>query len=320
MSHEEQFLDEIQETPHDPVARLVYADWLEERGDPRAEVIRVREQLKSLSPVDKSYWDLKDCFREMQQQHDPQWLAALEYDAVYRPSLATLSDDRHQRWRWVEEFIELWHEPLTRASGYTEEELDAVEYELNSSLPAALREWYALAGKWLDLLFLDLDIHFRSPQDIFEKDIDFEETFIVLDQRSEGSFRQYAPHWGLRQKEMDQEDPGFRNIWHEPFDDPANSLGCVSELVIVLLVQSVFRFGSDCLTIPWNSAEAGPLAQLQFVEPPDWSGPYWHGDVYEGVDLLLKQPSYPLPVRLAQRSDRGNASLPKDVQKYLAEM
>ena len=117
---------------------------------------------------------------------------------------------------------------------------------------------------------------------------------------------------------MYQDDPGFRDMWHEPFNDPANSLGSVSSMVFVLLLQLVFRFDSECISVPWNSATERPFAKLQFVELPQWSESFSFGSVYEGVDLLLKQPSYPLPIRLAQRSNRGNESLPKDVQDFLA--
>lgn len=42
MNHEQALLQEILEQPAETAARLVYADWLEERDDPRAELIRVQ--------------------------------------------------------------------------------------------------------------------------------------------------------------------------------------------------------------------------------------------------------------------------------------
>lgn len=45
------FLQEIQSDPEDIVPRLVYADWLEENGDPLADLIRVQCELADL-PVD----------------------------------------------------------------------------------------------------------------------------------------------------------------------------------------------------------------------------------------------------------------------------
>jgi uncharacterized protein (TIGR02996 family) len=44
MTPQEAFLKAIQEQPEDDGPRLMYADWLEERGDPRGEFIRVQCQ------------------------------------------------------------------------------------------------------------------------------------------------------------------------------------------------------------------------------------------------------------------------------------
>jgi uncharacterized protein (TIGR02996 family) len=41
MSEEAPFLRALREEPDDDTARLVYADWLEERGDPRGEYLRL---------------------------------------------------------------------------------------------------------------------------------------------------------------------------------------------------------------------------------------------------------------------------------------
>jgi uncharacterized protein (TIGR02996 family) len=41
MTQEEAFLRAIIDHPADDAPRLIYADWLDERGDPRGEFIRV---------------------------------------------------------------------------------------------------------------------------------------------------------------------------------------------------------------------------------------------------------------------------------------
>jgi uncharacterized protein (TIGR02996 family) len=58
----------IRENPDDPAPRLVYADWLEERGDVRAEMIRIAGDR---SPRARTR------FRELQSEHYAAWLAAL---------------------------------------------------------------------------------------------------------------------------------------------------------------------------------------------------------------------------------------------------
>lgn len=43
---EQAFLDEIEAHPHDDVRKLVYADWLDEQGDPLGAVIRLSCELR----------------------------------------------------------------------------------------------------------------------------------------------------------------------------------------------------------------------------------------------------------------------------------
>jgi uncharacterized protein (TIGR02996 family) len=48
MTHQD-FVDAILAEPSDDAPRLIYADWLEERGDPRAEFIRVQVEMATLA-------------------------------------------------------------------------------------------------------------------------------------------------------------------------------------------------------------------------------------------------------------------------------
>ena len=67
MAEDAGFLRAIRERPDDGAARLVYADWLEERGDPRGEYLRLEQQLAQLLPR----------LAQLQSQIDPTWLAAV---------------------------------------------------------------------------------------------------------------------------------------------------------------------------------------------------------------------------------------------------
>ena len=44
--NESYFLNAIEANPCDPTPRLIYADWLDERGDPRGELLRIQEELR----------------------------------------------------------------------------------------------------------------------------------------------------------------------------------------------------------------------------------------------------------------------------------
>ncbi|HJZ89276.1 MAG TPA: TIGR02996 domain-containing protein, partial [Gemmataceae bacterium] len=55
---ESAFLRAVHANPADPAPQLVYADWLDERSDPRANVIRLAYRLRQLDPVEVAReWD-----------------------------------------------------------------------------------------------------------------------------------------------------------------------------------------------------------------------------------------------------------------------
>ena len=72
------FLDQIFDHPEDQSVRLVYADWLEERGDPRGELLRLRGELASLSEKDRCRAKLRQRERELTAACDEDWLVLLE--------------------------------------------------------------------------------------------------------------------------------------------------------------------------------------------------------------------------------------------------
>jgi uncharacterized protein (TIGR02996 family) len=63
------FLRAIIDRPDDDLPRLVYADWLDEHGEPeRAEYIRVQCELAGIGNVPRDTWNLKEKRRFDQQQ------------------------------------------------------------------------------------------------------------------------------------------------------------------------------------------------------------------------------------------------------------
>jgi uncharacterized protein (TIGR02996 family) len=81
------FLEAILAGPEDDAPRLVYADWLEEHGQPeRAEFIRIECEQAVISPEPGSapnrwdsprFWELQDRLRKLYERHADDWFAPL---------------------------------------------------------------------------------------------------------------------------------------------------------------------------------------------------------------------------------------------------
>jgi uncharacterized protein (TIGR02996 family) len=72
------FLRAICAAPDDMAPRLVYADWLDERSDPRTEFVRVQVRLRELSYLDPEYESLHVRERGLRLVFPPEWLARLD--------------------------------------------------------------------------------------------------------------------------------------------------------------------------------------------------------------------------------------------------
>jgi uncharacterized protein (TIGR02996 family) len=74
MGAEQGFLDAIWENPDDDAPRLVYADWLEERGNPRGEFIRVQCALARNGLEERERRVLERREQELLEKHKQEWL------------------------------------------------------------------------------------------------------------------------------------------------------------------------------------------------------------------------------------------------------
>jgi uncharacterized protein (TIGR02996 family) len=74
MTPNQSILQTVLANPDDPLPRLVYADWLEEQGDPRAEFIRVQCELARTAPSDPRWNELADREHELLGKHGRLWL------------------------------------------------------------------------------------------------------------------------------------------------------------------------------------------------------------------------------------------------------
>jgi uncharacterized protein (TIGR02996 family) len=118
VNEEDAFLRTIAASPRDEVLRLVYADWLEDRGDPRAAY--VRGEVKWAEPW--LHFDRPEEPTELQRQArglDPLWVAR-----VSRPPLGVCCD----------------HLRIIACEGQVEpSDIDALESTLQVSLPVEYR-------------------------------------------------------------------------------------------------------------------------------------------------------------------------------------
>jgi len=73
----EPFLETILEYPDDDAPRLVYADWLDEQGDPRGEFIRVQCELAKLDQEEPRADELRDRENALLNLHGEKWRAEI---------------------------------------------------------------------------------------------------------------------------------------------------------------------------------------------------------------------------------------------------
>jgi uncharacterized protein (TIGR02996 family) len=67
------FLREIYDRPHEDAPWLVYADWLEDQGDPRAEVVRIERELSHLGAQDPRKVILQDRRAHLLETYRDEW-------------------------------------------------------------------------------------------------------------------------------------------------------------------------------------------------------------------------------------------------------
>ena len=72
---EDDFISAILDAPGDEASFLVYADWLEERGDPRGEFLRIESEFLSTPLDDAGSPALMARLRELHHTLDPDWVA-----------------------------------------------------------------------------------------------------------------------------------------------------------------------------------------------------------------------------------------------------
>ncbi len=85
------FIQAIQASPGDEVPRLVYADWLDDQGDPRGELIRVQCELARRPANDLERKRLEQRADELLDDYGELWLEPLRDRArlAFRPVVSS---------------------------------------------------------------------------------------------------------------------------------------------------------------------------------------------------------------------------------------
>ena len=147
MDDEAAFLAAMRAAPESRLTRHVYADWLEERGDPRHELVRVCEAMRGVPVWSDDYWQLKARRNELWTRFPIEWLEATgydgsDYDPIFRDDVP---DGVRERWRLIREFTERWHGVSVPDVGGRSDVVAREEARLGLTLPESVRELIAFA-------------------------------------------------------------------------------------------------------------------------------------------------------------------------------
>ena len=142
MSEDDAFVAAIRANPRDDVARLVYADWLDERNDPRGEWLRLEVQRKQFVDNASLYFPLTDrqAHLECHADIDPAWQNVVRNQASWHGG--EISD-------WQAFYDALLIEPECRAPTVPKPvvvQLDDFEAEVGFRLPQSYRDYIAVFG------------------------------------------------------------------------------------------------------------------------------------------------------------------------------
>jgi uncharacterized protein (TIGR02996 family) len=190
VSTEAELLARIKRDAHDLDARLLYADLLDSANDGRAQLIRIEEEMRALSPAKDEWWARRDERNRLRDMIDPAWRDLLGYGTRRDASpLETWPDDAKARWRLLRAYVESWHGVRTGDIGRTCNRLEKV-----GACGFALREW---------IVFLDdlgADWQYVMRDSVTLKPLD-EKRFSLLLQ-GEGDY-----HWTIALKDRRKNDP-----------------------------------------------------------------------------------------------------------------
>lgn len=145
MKQDDPFLESIRTDPHDLSTRMIYADWLDERKDPRADLIRIEEEMKQIPVHIDSYWYLKTRRNELRQNAPLEWLQLMRYGMDCPPMFHHgIPEGWKERWRLVREFMDRWNHVSLSDVGETTKAIQDAEKRVGKEFPPSVCEWVRL--------------------------------------------------------------------------------------------------------------------------------------------------------------------------------
>jgi len=279
---EQPFLDAIRARPDDETHRLIYADWLEERGDPLAELIRIEVEMRRISIFDPHYWELKERRNELRELIDEERRTQLGYGGAAGPMFQQVPLPRMERWKLLDRFVDAWNDkPLARDSGASVEEILSAERRLGRRLPAAVREFYYLMGNRLEIgshqdRFLPVDELLGNEWGPLTFRVENQQVCIWT---ISGGESQDPPVWC--DDEFEEITERRRRRWRQRECDQ------FSEFVLISIVYETIQ---GCAMGGWMDHPEFFAEVQQTFSPARFSGSYWFMHpvrFYEGPDILL---------------------------------
>lgn len=136
MNEDAAFIRALRDQPTDETTRLVYADWLDDRSDPRAEYLRAEAAWVALQPSDEQYRPLYRRVSQLAAALDPEWFAAVGRMAhLVRRGWEAVSEGFSPR-RAATDLPQEWAEALGMLRSFSAEEFGAEDAERRFCVPA----------------------------------------------------------------------------------------------------------------------------------------------------------------------------------------
>jgi uncharacterized protein (TIGR02996 family) len=245
MTDHEAFLTAIAADPRDRATRLIYADWLEEQGDARCELIRIEDDLRTLPPTDDRFWQAKQRRNRLRRRAPADWLAALRYAYPAPIFVHGWPDDVPGRWRLIREYVERWRGVVLPDGGGHRAAVVGIEARLGTLSPS-VREWIAFA---FDVMHARrIDPHNAAQERRVLDDVYRMEELPAQDAIS--LFSNATFNWIVRRADLGEADPpAFGRFldnnepaaWHESISKHAS----VSELVLERAIATTRSPGGE---------------------------------------------------------------------------